>query len=79
MIDREHGNADLIRVSLGLYQLSMRMYAHQYPKAQQQSNHGSATIADKRQGHADHGQNAADHAHVDKGVGKKCQRDAARH
>ena len=47
------------------------------PQAEPQRDHCRAAVADERQRHADDGQDAADHAHVDEGVGEERQRDRA--
>ncbi len=52
-------------------------HAHQYPQAEEQGHQRRASIRYQRQGYADHRQDAADHAHVDEGVGEEAQRDRA--
>ena len=64
--------------ALGLNQTPAAGDRHQNAQGKTQRHHGRATVADKRQGHAYHRQDATDHAHVDKGVGEKDEGDAAR-
>src|SRR5579863_9027562 len=55
----------------------MRVQRHQYTEARQQRDHRRAAIADHRQRHADHGQNAAHHARVDEHIDEEAERDGA--
>src|SRR6202043_838285 len=57
-----------VRTPLRSNELAMRVQRHQYAEARQQRDHRGAAIADHRQRHADHGQNAAHHAGVDEHV-----------
>jgi hypothetical protein len=50
---------------------------HQYADAQEQCHQGGTAIAHEGQRDADHGQDAAHHAHVDEGVGEETERDGA--
>src|ERR1700678_2270582 len=55
----------------------MRMQRHEDAEAGQQRDHGSAPVADQRQGHADHRQDAARHAGVDEHIDEEAQCDGA--
>jgi hypothetical protein len=59
---------------------SRRLFADRHQDAQPspRRHHRGAAVADERQRHADHRQDAADHAHVDEGVGEEAERDGAR-
>src|SRR5690348_2693525 len=57
-------------------QLAMRKQRHEDTEAGQQGHHRSATVADQRQRHAHHGQNAAHHAGVDEDVDEEGECEA---
>src|SRR6202051_2044967 len=65
------------RTPLGSNELAVRVQRHQDAETRQQRDHRRAAIADHRQGHADHGQNAAHHAGVDEHVDKEAERNGA--
>ena len=50
---------------------------HQDAQPQAQRDHRRAAVADEGQRHADHRQDAADHAHVDEGIGEEDHGDRA--
>ena len=52
---------------------------HQNAQRQPQRDHGRATVAQEGQRQPHHGQDAADHAHVHKSVGKENHRDGGSH
>ena len=47
--------------------------AHQNSKPHEHRQQGGSTVTDERQWHADHGKDAAYHAHIDKRVSEKSQ------
>src|SRR6266478_5960626 len=69
--------AHRIRMPLRPDEFAVRVQRHQYAEACQQRDHRRTAIADHRQRHADHGQDAAHHAGVDEHVDEEAERDGA--
>src|SRR5882762_3545458 len=51
------------------------MQRHQYAETGQQGDHGCASVANHRQWHSDHRQDAAHHSRIDEHVNEEAQRD----
>src|SRR5580693_1169098 len=65
------------RTRSGSDELAVGIERHQNSKARQKRDHGGASVADQRQRHADHRQDAAHHAGIDEHVDEEAERDGA--